>query len=205
MPEYTSRNLLKSLASKETEVGPPRRRSYNRAPKHRDNERINIHRRQSCRIHLPQAMCSSFVLIAVTQPPECAGFGQQIDVPVIIEVRCRRGLVVDAEHGRLLTVVTLVSVNNDGTATPVQPGALVAPSFVDSVHPPSTRSLRYSASGSTLLGFSSFSHFAIFSLGSFRLRISLLRLGPSDRDDLSPLQGATTLQIIDSDVITINP
>jgi hypothetical protein len=100
----------------------------------------------------------------------------------------------DAESGRLMAVATLVASDQHGLLTPVNAGILTGPQLADTVHPESSTGT---------LGYVSFPDLVIRSPGTFRVRVTLLRMSATMHAGQSSLQGATSLASIDSEPVVV--
>jgi hypothetical protein len=193
----------RSLGSRPQDADTAHQRSRHRSRRHEPIQ------------HRPAAPNGNFVMRPITQPPARARFGHEMDVPITVELRNepapRRGSAStttaqghsDVAFGRLLAVASLVTANHDGSTTPIRNGILTGPQLVDNIHVPSSHGGRHVSSD--VLGYVSFGGLTIHSLGTFRIRVTLLRLGSADAHDPVTLQGGSAIQAIDSDPFVVNP
>jgi len=101
---------------------------------------------------------------------------------------------LDAESGRLMAVATLVASDQHGLLTPVNAGILAGPQLADTVHPESSTGT---------LGYVSFPDLVIRSPGTFRVRVTLLRMSATVHAEHCSLQGAMSLASIDSEPVVV--
>lgn len=141
---------------------------------------------------------NNFSLDPVNGLPREVRAGFPLDTPFIIRVdREQQSPYIgnlDAESGRLMAVATLVASDQHGLLTPVNAGILTGPQLADTVHPePSTDTL----------GYVSFPDLVIRSPGTFRIRVTLLRMGATVHAGYGSVQGATSLVSIDSEPVVV--
>ena len=141
---------------------------------------------------------NNFSLDPVNRLPREVRAGFPLDAPFTIRVDGQRhssyGGNVDAESGHLMAVATLVESDQHGSLTPVNAGILTGPQLADTVHPePSTGTL----------GYVSFPDLVIRSPGTFRVRVTLLRMSATVHAGHSSFQGATSLVSIDSEPVVV--
>lgn len=141
-----------------------------------------------------------FSLNPVDQLPSEVRAGIPLDSPFTLRVDRQRQNSsngnFDHDRGRLMAVATLVANDGDGSSTPVDAGVLTGPQLADTVHPtPSTGTL----------GYVSFPDLIIRSPGTFRIRVTLLRMSATAHagQAVSSLQGATSLVSIDSEPVIV--
>lgn len=143
---------------------------------------------------------ATFSLDPVNDLPSEVRAGYPLESPFTLRVDRQRQSTpsgnIDQESGRLMAVATLVAHDGDGSSTPVEAGVLTGPQLADTVHPaPSTGTL----------GYVSFPDLVIRSPGTFRIRVTLLRMSATAHSGqtTSPLQGATSLVSIDSEPVVV--
>ena len=116
-----------------------------------------------------------------------------------VELRSRRassGARSDVAFGRLLAVASLVTANHDGSTTPIRNGVLTGPQLVDAVHEPNRHVVP-----SDVLGYVSFGGLTIHSLGTFRIRVTLLKVCSDNADRHT----GAAVQAVDSEPFVVNP
>ena len=146
---------------------------------------------------------ANYSMQQVTQPPTRARFGRQMDGSFTVELRSRRdagSAHSEVAYGRLLAVASLVAANHDGSTTPLRSGILAGPQLIDAVHAPSAYGDQHGRH-SDVLGYISFGGLSIYSLGTFRIRVTLLRMASEDAD----FQGGAAIQAMDSEPFVVNP
>jgi len=141
---------------------------------------------------------NNFSLDPVNRLPKEVRAGFPLDAPFTIRVDGQRQSPyagnLDAESGLLMAVATLVASDQQGLLTPVNAGILTGPQLADTVHPePSTGTL----------GYVSFPDLVIRSPGTFRVRVTLLRMGAAMHAGHGSFQGATSLVSIDSEPVVV--
>jgi hypothetical protein len=142
---------------------------------------------------------NGYVLDFVVTPPPELSIDSPINPAVTLQVRTvRRGPNIDYSLHQYLAVATLVTTDAAGIHSPATPGSLGGPQLADSVHAPDM-----TVAGSTapdILGYISFSDLFIRFPGTYRIQVTLMRMGSPGGSQ----SGGTTLQTVESGVIVVN-
>ncbi|KAF2424451.1 hypothetical protein EJ08DRAFT_700666 [Tothia fuscella] len=140
---------------------------------------------------------NGYVLDFVVGPPSQVYTGSPIAPAVTLQVRTvRHGSDAHPTASSLhqyIAVATLVTPDRNGALMPTTPGALSGPQMADSVHPPGI------ATAPEILGYISFPDLHVRYAGTYRIRVSLIRMGSAYRSGL----GGTTVQTADSGLIDV--
>jgi len=143
---------------------------------------------------------SAFSLEPVSRLPGQIRVGVPLDSPYTLRVDRLRQYSssgsLDQDRGRLMVVATLVSADENGSSTPLDPGTLTGPRLADTVHP---------APSPGILGEVSFPELAIQTAGTFRIRVTLLMMNAMAHGGgmTSGSQGATSLVSLDSEPVVV--
>jgi hypothetical protein len=185
-----------SVGARTVETELARQRVRHRARRSRVSDNQGIDRRGSS----GTPATTAFSLDPVNQLPREIRAGLPLESPFTLRVRRQRETTprgsLDQESGRLMAVATLVANEGDGSSTQVDPGILTGPQLADTVHPvPSTGTL----------GYVSFPYLVIRAPGTFRIRVTLLRMNASAHagQAASAMQGATSLVSIESEPVVV--
>ncbi|MCJ1223495.1 hypothetical protein MMC12_000137 [Toensbergia leucococca] len=142
-----------------------------------------------------------YAMSIMLQPPSRVRAGDLLSPPIFMNLRCRRAeynprdMVRDAESLWALACV----VSEDGTTALAPPQSdLLQGSMVDSIHP------EISNAEASSLGYASFSNLAIQRAGRYRIRISLIGMGPIEDSSDASLQMGTNLQSVVTRVINVD-
>lgn len=135
-----------------------------------------------------------YAMDVIIQPPTNAQPGMALDPAVTVRLRSLRSYgASDSEISDINSLVAVATLTTAGTSEPVNPQILLGRRF-DSVHPfPEDDG----PEGRQVLGYVSFPDLAISAEGTFRIRVTLVKMGYSFG------QGGSHVQAIDSQPITI--
>lgn len=195
MTDVARRTYHASIGARAVEADLTRQRARHRVRRSRASEDRATGRRGS-----NGSSPSIFSLDPVNELPSEVRAGFPLDSPFTLRVDRQRQSSsngnLDHDSGRLMAVATLVAHDGDGLSTPVNAGILTGPQLADTVHPaPSTGTL----------GYVSFPDLVIRSPGTFRIRVTLLRMSATAHagQTASALQGATSLVSVDSELVIV--
>lgn len=148
----------------------------------------------------------SFELDIIGQPQRSIIFGTTVEASVMVSLKLPSADMAasyrNLDTSRLLAVVSLVTDTRSGERTAIECGTLTGQKMFDSVHPMPEEcvpSLARSQPCRLALGYFSFPGLLIRQPGSYRLRISLIKMGASD----SSSSGGTTISTVDSEAIRV--
>lgn len=148
----------------------------------------------------------TFELDIIGQPQRSIIFGTTVEASVMVSLKVPSPDMAasyrNLDTSRLLAVVSLVADTRSGERTAVECGTLTGQKMFDSVHPipeECVPSLARSQPCRLALGYFSFPGLLIRQPGSYRLRISLIKMGASD----SSSSGGSTISTVDSEAIRV--
>jgi len=148
-----------------------------------------------------QAEPHGFALDFVVRPPSEVQAGSPIAPAVILQVRTvRRGpssAGSDRSLHRYFAVVSLIQLYSDGYVENAPHGTLAGDQLADSIHTP--ESVTSTPHSPDVLGYFSFPNLIIRSSGTYRIRISLMKVGSST----GPTHGSSFLHSEDSGLIVV--
>ena len=168
----------------------------------RPSDSKSSHRRESS--FASKSETPTFELDVIGQPTRAIVFGQTVETSVMVSLRCSSPEMVaryqDMDTSRLMGVVSLVSDSRSGERTPVECGTLTGQKMFDSVHEcPDhiTESLARSQPCRVALGYLTFPQLLIRQPGSYRLRVTLIKMGSSGSS------GGSTVLATDSESVRV--
>lgn len=148
----------------------------------------------------------SFELDIIGQPQRSIIFGTTVEASVMVSLKMLSADMAasyrNLDTSRLLAVVSLVSDTSIGERTAIECGTLTGQKMFDSVHPipeECVPSLARSQPSRLALGYFSFPGLLIRQPGSYRLRISLIKMGSSESSN----SGGSTISTVDSEAIRV--
>lgn len=148
----------------------------------------------------------SFELDIIGQPQRSIVFGTTVEASVMVSLKVPSPDMAasyrNLDTSRLLAVVSLVADTRSGDRTAIECGTLTGQKMFDSVHPipeECVPSLARSQPCRLALGYFSFPGLLIRQPGTYRLRISLIKMGASD----SSSSGGQTIATVDSEAIRV--
>ncbi|KAI5361842.1 Putative Velvet domain-containing protein [Septoria linicola] len=178
-----------------------RQRSKHSSSRHPSDSKPS-HRRESSQI--PRSEGPTFELDVIGQPSRSIVFGQTVETSVMVSLRCPSPEMVaryqDMDTSRLMGVVSLVADSRSGERVPVECGTLTGQKMFDSVHEcpdDIAASLARSQPCRLALGYLTFPQLLIRQPGSYRLRVSLIKMGGAGTS------GGTTVLAADSESIKV--
>ncbi|TID27041.1 hypothetical protein E2P81_ATG01497 [Venturia nashicola] len=122
-----------------------------------------------------------FGLDFVVRPPTEVRVGSSISPAVTLQVRTvRRGSSAAGASQNLhhyFVVVSLLQLYEDGDVDHASPGILAGKQLADTIHAPDHAN--FTLNSPDILGYVSFPNLVIRSPGTYRLRISLMKIGSS--------------------------
>ncbi|PIA94892.1 hypothetical protein CB0940_07974 [Cercospora beticola] len=146
----------------------------------------------------------TFELDVIGQPSRSIIFGQTVETSVMVSLQCPSPEVAARYQGmdtsRLMGVVSLVADSRSGGRVPVECGTLTGQKMFDSVHECSNdiaESLARSQPSRLALGYLTFPQLLIRQPGSYRLRVTLIKMGGSGSS------GGSTVLATDSETIKV--
>ncbi|KAF2213789.1 hypothetical protein CERZMDRAFT_26896, partial [Cercospora zeae-maydis SCOH1-5] len=152
----------------------------------------------------PKSDSPSFELDVIGQPCRAIVFGQTVETSVMVSLQCPSPEVAARYQGmdtsRLMGVVSLVAESRSGACVPVECGTLTGQKMFDSVHECSSdiaESLARSQPSRLALGYLTFPQLLIRQPGSYRLRVTLIKMGGSASS------GGSTVLATDSESIRV--
>lgn len=148
----------------------------------------------------------------VVQPPASARAGYSLNGTIIVRLRTTNANPDDvvADSSNLVAVATLVpGPNSSVPSDPAVLNALLAGRRFDSIHPFSDDEADGSIASMELddprgVGYMRFSELVIRQAGTYRIRITLIRIRNSSSDPPVPsVAGGASVQIVDSNPIVV--
>jgi len=137
----------------------------------------------------------------IVQPPPTARLGIALQPPVTVRLRCLDGDIADdSETTNLLAVATLTSDSINDSTDPVDLTTLLSGHVFDSIHPFSEDDSNTVNQG---VGYVSFPDLAICGEGTWRIRVTLVRILASAGEASSSTRGGSSVQVVDSSPITV--
>lgn len=132
----------------------------------------------------------SYTMEVITQPPASARAGMILGSTVTARLRRSdgRSYTEASELAGLFAVATLAVIGPDGAAEMVAPGVLTGPRLVDSVR----RLPESEGVASDTVGYASFPNLIIRQEGTYRIVISLIRMGGTPPQ----MQGGSSVQAV---------
>lgn len=148
----------------------------------------------------------------IVQPPPSARAGYSLNGTIIVRLRTTNANPEDAiaDSSNLVAVATLVpGPNSTGSTDPAVLNGLLAGRRFDSIHPFSDDEADGSIASMELddprgVGYMRFSDLSIRQAGTYRIRITLLRVrGSSSDPPVASVTGGAAVQIVDSNPIVV--
>jgi hypothetical protein len=155
----------------------------------------------------------SYAMDILVQPPSTAWAGHNIGGNIIVRLRITDDYLNDAiaDSTNLVAVATLVRDNNwPGSRDPNVLNTLLTGRRFDSIHPFSDDEADGSISSMEMshprgVGYMRFPELVIRQAGTYRIRITLIRIHNSSSDAPAPSASAgASVQIVDSNPITVS-
>ncbi|CAK4034868.1 Hypothetical predicted protein [Lecanosticta acicola] len=147
----------------------------------------------------------SFELDVIGQPQRSIVFGATVETSVMVSLKCPSPDAVaqysNMDTSRLMAVVSLVADTRSGERMQLENGTLTGQKMFDSVHPiPESvaDSLARSQACRLALGYVSFPSLLIRQPGTYRLRVTLIKMGSS-----SSSSGGASVACTDSESIKV--
>ncbi|KAL6705725.1 hypothetical protein ACN47E_006514 [Coniothyrium glycines] len=154
-----------------------------------------------------------YAMDIVVQPPRTARVGQNMPGSIVVRLRTTNAHPDDAvaDSINLVAFATLVpGPNSTGSTDPNVLNTLLAGRRVDSIHPFSDDEADGSIASMDMadpygVGYVHFPELSIRQAGTYRIRITLIRIRPSASDPPVATSGnGSTVHIIDSNPIVVN-
>jgi hypothetical protein len=147
----------------------------------------------------------------VVQPPRSARVGQTLPGSIVVRLRTTNTDPEDAvaDSGNLVAVATLVPGNSSMSADPSALRALLAGRIFDSIHPFADDEADGSIASMEMadpygVGYMRFPDLSIRQPGTYRIRITLIRIRNSASDPpVSSVGNGASVQVVDSNTITV--
>lgn len=147
----------------------------------------------------------------VVQPPRTARVGQSLAGSIVVRLRTTNADPEDvvADSGNLVAVATLIPGNSAVPADPSVLNALLVGRRFDNIHPFADDEADGSIASMDMadpngVGYMRFSDLAIRQVGTYRIRITLIRLRNSASE--APVSSAghgASVQVVDSNLIVV--
>ncbi|KAF2681499.1 hypothetical protein K458DRAFT_433654 [Lentithecium fluviatile CBS 122367] len=153
-----------------------------------------------------------YAMDIIVQPPSSARAGYSMNGTIIVRLRTTNAHPDDAivDSGNLVAVASLVPGPNSSVShDPNVLNSLLAGRYVDNIHPFSDDEADGSIASMELddprgVGYMRFSELVIRQAGTYRIRITLVRIRNSSSDPpVSSFAGGSSVQIVDSNPIVV--
>lgn len=154
----------------------------------------------------------SYAMDIVVQPPPTARAGYSLNGTIIVRLRTTNSHPDDAiaDSGNLVAVATLIpGPNSTVSSDPNVLSTLLAGRYFDNIHPFSDDEADGSIASMELddhrgVGYMRFSDLVIRQAGTYRIRITLIRIRNSSSDPpVASAAGGASVQIVDSNPIVV--
>ena len=145
----------------------------------------------------------------IVQPPSTARLGAALRPPVTVRLRTVNGEAADeadnAETANLLAVATLTADSFNDSANPIDPNSLLEGRRFDSIHPfIGDDDLHGHETAETRgVGYVSFPDLVIRQEGTYRIRVTLIKVRSATGETRLASPGGSSVQVIDSNPITV--
>ncbi|KAF2485096.1 hypothetical protein BDY17DRAFT_308548 [Neohortaea acidophila] len=144
-----------------------------------------------------------FALDIVSTPAHPIVLGSPIDISAVVSFISSNSDAETVDPSPLLAVASLISESAKGERTQLDPQSLSGPKMIDNIHPLSASDVQAMMrsevlANRTLLGYVSFPSLVVRQVGSYRVRVTLLRMG----DEVGNL-AARSLVGVDSEVVRV--
>jgi|TARA_R110002003_G_scaffold104_25_gene8400 hypothetical protein len=148
----------------------------------------------------------------VVQPPRSARVGQALSGSIVVRLRTTNADPEDAlaDSANLVAVATLVPGNSTAPADPSILNALLVGRRFDSIHPFADDEADGSIASMELadpngVGYMRFPDLVIRQAGTYRIRITLIRIRNSASEPpVSSAGNGASVQVVDSNLIVVN-
>jgi hypothetical protein len=162
------------------------------------SSRLRTYDGQNGQLNSREPAQNGYILDFVVAPPFELSTNSPVNPAVTLQVRTvHRGPNRDHSLHTYIAVATLMTTDGNEILAPAPPGTMGGPQMADSVHAPDLTVA--GATSSDILGYISFPNLVIHIPGTYRLHVTLMRVGSTDGSE----QGGTTLQTIDSSPIVV--
>ncbi|KAF2807158.1 uncharacterized protein BDZ99DRAFT_522786 [Mytilinidion resinicola] len=140
-----------------------------------------------------------YAMDVIVQPPPTARLGTALQPPVTIRLRSLNpDTTDDLDPTNLLAVATLTSDSINDSTDPVDLTALLSGRVFDSIHP-----FAEDDTDSQGVGYVSFPDLAICGEGTWRIRVTLIRIRSPTSEPSVSSRGGSSVQVVDSNPITV--
>lgn len=145
----------------------------------------------------------------IVQPPSTARLGAALRPPVTVRLRTVNGETAgeadNAETANLLAVATLTADSFNDSASPIDPNSLLEGRRFDSIHPfIGDDDLHGHETAETRgVGYVSFPNLVIRQEGTYRIRVTLIKVRSATGETSLASPGGSSVQVIDSNPIIV--
>jgi hypothetical protein len=169
------------------------------------------HQRPGHGIRQEQPTGNNYAMHIVSEPPSQGEAGQRLGTGMTLQVRALPGASssarMDLVLGRLFVVASLVDADSNGPDAAPIPDLLGGQQLVETVQasrtPDDNDAGRTDSSRSDALGRVSFPELVVHSPGEFRIRVTLVRMGPTNGLSASNQHGGVSTNDVETGRITI--
>lgn len=145
----------------------------------------------------------------IVQPPSTARLGAALRPPVTVRLRTANGETAgeadNAETANLLAVATLTADSFNDSANPIDPNSLLEGRRFDSIHPfiGDDDLHGHETAETRSVGYVSFPDLVIRQEGTYRIRVTLIKVQSATNETPLASPGGSSVQVIDSNPITV--